>query len=111
MDVALTTAKVATFNRVDKQAIDAVAITLIIFRRVDATLRGNRVSTSCRIMKRKCINLVTEFGKCRCCRRTGKTGTNNDYFELALIVRIDKFCVGFIVVPLVAQRTFGNFRI
>ena len=111
MHVALTTAKVAAFNRVDKQAVDAVTITLIIFRCVDATLRGNRVGASCRVVKCKRINLVAKFGKRRSGRRTGKTCTNNDYFELALVVRVDKFCVGFIVVPLVAQRAFWNFRI
>ena len=32
---------VTTFNRVDKQTIEAVAVTLIVLRRIDATLCGN----------------------------------------------------------------------
>ncbi len=44
MHVALTATKVATFDRVDKQAVDAVAITLIVFRCVDATLRGDVIA-------------------------------------------------------------------
>ncbi len=111
MHVAFATAKVSAFNCVDKQTIDAVAVTLIIFRRINATLGCNRVRTSRRIMKRKCINLIAKFGQSRRCRCAGQTGANNNYFELALVVRVDEFGVGFVVIPLVAQLTIWNLGV
>ena len=41
MHVGFTGAEVATLNRVGKQAINAVTITLIVLCGVDATLRRN----------------------------------------------------------------------
>ena len=41
VDVCLSGSKIAAFNGVVKQAVYAVPVILIIFRRIDSALRGN----------------------------------------------------------------------
>ena len=111
MHIAFTAAKVATLDCVNEQTINTVAIALIIFRSVDSALSGNRMCSTRRVMKRERINLIAKFSQGCGSRRAGETGANNNYFELALVIRINKFGVSLIVVPLFVQRTIGDFRV
>src|ERR1700753_2363641 len=61
IDVCLARPKVAALYRVIKQAVDAVAVILIILRCVDSALRCNRVSPSRRILKAKALHLVAKL--------------------------------------------------
>ena len=62
-------------------------------------------------MKRESINLITKFSQSRRSRSAGQARADNDYFELALIVRVDEFGVSLIVVPLFVQGTIWNLGI
>ena len=62
MHVCFTCAEVATFDCVVEQTMNAVAVTLVVLRAVDTALGSNGVRTTCRVMKCKCVDLVSEFG-------------------------------------------------
>ena len=66
MNVCFACAKVATFDCVVEQTMNAVAVTLVVLCTVDTALGSNGVRTTCRVMKCKRIDLVSEFGKCCC---------------------------------------------
>ena len=111
MHVCFARTEVATLDGVLKQTIDAVAVTLVILGGVDSTLCCNGVRATWRVMKGKCINLIAQLGK-RCSSRCScKTSSNNNDFELALVVRVYKLCVCFVVVPLFMQRTSWDFGV
>ena len=66
MHVCFTCAEVTTFDGVVEQTMNAVAVTLVVLRAIDTALGSNGVRTTCRVMKCKRIDLVSEFGKCCC---------------------------------------------
>ena len=61
VDVGLAAAEVAALDGVVEQAVDAVAVALVVLRRVDAALRGDRVSTPRRVVERERLDLIAEF--------------------------------------------------
>ena len=63
MDVGLTGAVVAALDGVIEKPIHTVAVILIVFGGVDATLRGNRVGTTRRIVENDTGNLVAKVGE------------------------------------------------
>ena len=104
MHVCLARAEVAALDGVLEQAIDAVAVALIVLCGVDAALGSNGVRASRRVVERKRVDLVTKLGK-RCgsgC--TCKAGANHDDLELSLVVRVYQLGVCLVVVPLVGKR-------
>ena len=93
MHVCFTCAEVATFDGVVEQTVDAVAVTLVVLRTIDAALRGDGVCATCGVMECERIDLVTKFCKCCCCGCTSKTGANHNHFELALVVGVHQLHV------------------
>ena len=53
---------VSTFYSIVKQAMDRVSISLIIFGCIDSSLCSDRVCPTWRILKTKCLNVVSQFG-------------------------------------------------
>ena len=62
IDIGFSRAEIAALDRVVEQATYTVAVVLIVFRRVDTTLRGDRVRTARRIVVHKRRHLVTQLG-------------------------------------------------
>ena len=111
MHVGLARAEVASLDGVLEQAIDAVAVALVVLCGVDAALSSNGVCASWRVVKRKRVNLVTQLCK-RCGSRcTSKAGANHDDLEFALVVWVYQLGICLVVVPLIGQCAFGNFCI
>ena len=61
VDVAFASAEVAAFDGVVEEAVDAVAVVLIILGGVDAALRGDGVRAAGRILKAEALDVVAEF--------------------------------------------------
>ena len=104
MHVCLARAEVAALDGVLEQAVDAVAVALIVLCGVNAALGRNGVCASWRVVERKRVNLITQFGK-RCgsgC--TCKAGANHDDLELSLVVRVYQLGICLVVIPLVGKR-------
>ena len=63
VDVGFARAEVAAFYGVIEEAIDAVAVVLIIFCGVDAALRGDGVGAAGLILKAEAFDLVAELAE------------------------------------------------
>ena len=84
--VCFTGTKIAALDRVVKQSINAVAVVLIILRRVDPTLGRNRMRASRRILKAKTFHSITQFAQRRRSRSTGQTASYNDDLEFSPVM-------------------------
>ena len=63
IDVRFARAEIAALYRVIKQAVNAVAVVLIILGRVDAALRRDRMRAARRILKAKAADVVAELAE------------------------------------------------
>ena len=111
MHVCFASAEVATLDGVVEQTMDAVTITLVVLCTVDATLCSNRVCATCRVMECEGVNLVSKFRHCCCSRCSSKAGSDNDDFELALVVGVHQLHVLFVRSPLLSHWAGGNLAI
>ena len=109
--VGFTGAVVATLNGVVEQAINRVAVVLIVLGSVDTTLSSDRVSTARRILDAEVEHVESHFSQSRSSRSTGETGTYNDDVELTLVGRIHQFLMSLVVGPFFCNRTFRYLRI
>ena len=86
INVGFAGTKIAAFDRVVEQTVNAVAVVLIIFRGIDSALRRDRMGAARRILVAKAFHPITEFAQ-RCCGRTaGESGADDDDFEFAAII-------------------------
>src|SRR5690606_28509976 len=97
--IGLTRTIVTTFDGVIEKTVHAVTIVLIVFCGIDTTLCRDRVGTTRRILKAKRFNFITQFAQRSSSRSSGQTGTDYDYFQIALIGRVYDFTVIFIIRP------------
>ncbi len=111
VDVGLPGAEVAALDRVVEQAMDAVAVALVVLGGVDAALRRDRVGAPRRVVERERLDLVAEFAERRGGRRAGEARADDDDLELALVRRVHQLFVGDEVLPLVGERTVGDLGI
>ena len=109
--IGFTRAVIAALDGVVKQPPDAIAIVLIILRRIDATLRGNAVRAPRRILDAKTLDIVSQFGQSGAGRGARKPGAHHDDGVLAFVGRIDQFQIRLMAIPFFMQRARGEFRI
>jgi hypothetical protein len=84
--VRLTRTKVASFDGVVEQSVNAVAVVLIIFCRVDSSLGCNRMRASRRILEAKAFHSITKLTqRCRS-RSTRQAASYNDNFEFSPVM-------------------------
>ena len=103
--VGLTGPEVATFDGVIEQAVDRVAVAMVILGCVDATLSGDRVGPARRVVEGEDLHVVPEPGQRRRRRRPGQPGTDDDHVEFTLVGRVHQFHGELVVVPTVFDRT------
>ena len=72
IDVRFARAEIAALDRVVEQAVDAVAVVLIVLRGVDAALRGDAVRAARRILKAEALDVVAELAERRRGRAAGQ---------------------------------------
>ena len=63
VDVGFAGAEIAAFHRVVEQAVDAVAVVLIILGGVDAALRGDGVRAARAVLEAEALHVVAQFGQ------------------------------------------------
>ena len=108
VDVRLARAEVPALHRVVEQAVDAVAVVLVVLGGVDAALGGDRVRASRRGLVAEAEHLVAELGERRGRRRSGEPGADDDDGEAALVGRIHQLHVEPGALPLGLDRAVGN---
>jgi hypothetical protein len=65
INIRFACAKIAAFDRVVKQAEDAVAVILVVLRGIDSTLCSNAVRSSRTVLITKALNAVAQFAQGR----------------------------------------------
>ena len=72
MHIGLAGTKIAAFDRVVEESVNAVAVILVIFCGVDATLRCDRVGAAGTVLIAEAFHLVALLGERRCGGGTGE---------------------------------------
>ena len=75
MDVRLARAEVAALDGVVEQAVNRVAVVLVVLRGVDAALRGDRVRAARRVLEAEARDVVAELGERRGGGATGEAAS------------------------------------
>ena len=92
VDVGLAAAEVAALDGVVKQAVDAVAVVLVVLRGVDAALGGDRVRPAGGVVEAERRDLVAQLGKGGARARPGQAGADHDHAEyLRLLAGLTSF--------------------
>ncbi len=110
INVGLARAEVAALDGVVEEAIDAVAVVVIILGGVDAALGGDAVGAAWAVLVAERRDVVAKFGQRRRRRAAGQTGADDDDVILPLVGRIDQLAFGFEPSPFLRQRTGGHIR-
>ena len=105
MDVRLARAEVAAFDGVVEQAVNRVAVVLVVLRGVDAALRGDRVRAARRVLEAEARDVVAELGERRGGGAAGEAAADDDHLVLALVRRVDELHLELRVRPLLFDRT------
>ena len=66
MHIGLAGTKIAAFDRVVEEAVNAVAVILVIFCGIDATLSGDRVGAAGTVLIAEAFHFVALLGERRC---------------------------------------------
>ncbi len=98
------------FDRVVEEAVDAVAVVLVVLGGVDAALRGDGVRAAGRILEAEALDLVAQLAQRGGSRGAGEAGADHDDGVLALVRGVDQLDVETGLVPRLldgAGRCFG----
>ena len=111
VDVRLARAVVAALDRVVEEAVDAVAVVLVVLRGVDPALRGDAVRASRAVLDAEAEDVVAELAERRGGRGAGQAGADDDDGVLALVGRIDQLHLELVPFPLLRDRPGWNLRV
>src|SRR4051812_3094918 len=90
IDVRFAGSVVSTFDGVVKETVNAVAVVLIILRRVDASLGRDAVRAPGTVLNTKAENVVPQLTERGRGRRSSETSTDDDDGVLAPVRRVDQ---------------------
>ena len=107
MHIRFTRTIIAALNRVVEKSINAIAVVLIILRRINTALSSNRVGATWAIVEDEILHLVAELGHGGSGGRTRQTCANDDDFVFTLVGRVDQFHVHLVLAPFFGKRTCG----
>ena len=110
-DVRFARPVVPAFDRVVEQPLDAVAVVLIVLRRVDAALRGDGMRAPRRVMKDEAFDVVAQLAHRRRSRGTRQPGADDDDVVLPLVRRVHQPRFETVTVPFFGERSAGCLRV
>jgi hypothetical protein len=111
VDVPLARAEVAALHRVVEQPPHAVAVVLVVLRRVDAALRGHAVRAARRVLDAEIEHVVAQLAQRRGGRAAREAGAHHDHRVLALVRRADELDVRLVRGPLGLNRPIRDVRV
>ena len=85
--VGLAGAVVAALHGVVEEAVDRVAVALVVLGGVDAALGGDRVGPAGRVVEREGVDVVAELAERGRRGAAGEAGADDDDLEAAAVVR------------------------
>ena len=109
INVRFARPEIAAFDRVVEQAINTVAVVLIIFCGVDSTLRGDRMRAARRILIAKTFHPIAKLAQRRRGRTAGQAAADDDDFEFAAVIRTNESRVILMIGPFSGQRSRTEF--
>ncbi len=109
--VRLAGAEVAALHRVVEEAVDAVAVVLVVLGAVDPALGGDRVGAPGGVVEGEALHLVAELGQRGRGGRAGEAGADHEYGELALVGRVHELHVEAVVVPAILDVASRDLRV
>ena len=104
VDVRFAASEVPSFDRVVEEAINAVAVVLIILGGIDAALSGDAVCAPGTVLETEALHVVAQLGQRRRSRRTGKARSDDNNVVLPLVRRIHQLHFEPMPVPSIFNR-------
>ena len=111
VDVGLARAEVAALHGVIEEAVDAVAIAVIILGGVDAALRGDGVRAARGILEAEALDVVTQLAERGCRAAAGEARPYHDDVVLPLVGWIHQLQIEFVFVPEGLDGAGGDFGV
>ena len=108
IDVGLAGAIVAALHRVVEQAINRVAVVLIVLCGIDTALCSNRVCTARRVLNAEIIHVEAHFCERGGCRCTGQTRSHDNHVELQFVFRVHQSLMSLIFFPFLGYGALWN---
>ena len=109
--VRLARAVVAAFDRVVEEPVDAVAVVLVVLRRVDAALRRDAVRPPRTVLDAEADDVVAELAERRRRGRPGEAGADDDHGVLPAVGRVDQLRLEAVTIPLLLEGTARGFGV
>ena len=106
--VVLARPEIAALHRVVEQPVNAVAVVLVVLRRVDAALRRDGMRTARAVLEAETLHVVAQFAQGRRGRPAPQARAHHDHVELPLIRRIDQLHIEASLFPGLFDRSGGN---
>src|SRR6185295_238267 len=103
-DVGFARPIIAALHRVVEEAVDAIAVVLIILRRVDAALRRDRMRAPRAVLDAEVQDVVTELAERGRRRRARQAGADDDDRVLPFVRRVDQLHLELVAIPLSGDR-------
>ena len=110
VDVRFAGAVVAALDRVVEQALNAVAVVLVVLGGVDAALRRDAVRPTRAVVDAEALDVVAELAERAGRRRAGQSGPDDDHRVLAAVCRVDQLRFELVPIPLLGERPAGSLR-
>ena len=104
VDVGLAGAEVAALDRVVEEAVDAVAVVLVVLGGVDAALGGDGVRAARAVLVAEALHVVAELGQRGGGGAAGQAGADHDHGVLPLVGGVDQLHLEAVLVPLLLDR-------
>ena len=111
VDVRLARPVVAALDRVVEQPLDAVAVVLVVLRRVDPALRGDAVRAPRAVLDAEAQDVVAELAQRRRGRGAGQAGADDEDGVLAAVGRVDQLRFEPVAIPLLREWPAGDLGV
>jgi len=104
IDVRFAGTKVAAFDRVIKEAVNAIAIVRVVLRRVNAALGSDAMGPARAILITKRFDVITLLGQGRGRRTAGQSRADDDDLKPPAIVRRNQLGIVLVLPPFLEPR-------
>jgi hypothetical protein len=111
IDVAFASAEVAAFDRVVEEAVDAVAVVLIILSGIDAALRCDGVRAAGRILKAEAFDVVAKLAEGSGRGAASESGADDDEVVASLVGGVNELHLELSVLPGLLDRPGWYFSV
>jgi hypothetical protein len=99
INISFTRPEISPFDGVVKEPVNTVAIVLIIFCGINASLGGDAMSAAWAVLEAEDLHVVTKFRHGRGCGSASQSGAHHDHLKLSFVGRVDQFHFEAVFIP------------